>query len=426
MNCKRASSLMLDYLYGELDQKRALALENHLGVCKRCSGEFEAHKATVSAFAKLPVEEPGDAVTARIMNRAKAEKEEARAARREWSAWYWRPALAAAAAAALVIVCVVYYLPTAGKSGAPSSEMAAMKRSPASMKREESAKVALMKESVETAESRKKRLYPDATVDAPELRAQSVPAMKMPGTLETDAVLKEEARGPRPALSGAGVSEQYTEPDYVYSAPAEAAPRPTDDRLAADKSGEGMKARQNAYMMSRSLSDEAATKDSVSSLGKLETPDREVGGESEKKLLEGFERNAQIRVAQEELTMGNEYFSQHDFRQAAVNYQNVIELDPQGELVAEAKYRLAQTRQNLNQCEEAISLYNEVLEKYPGFPKRAEIYLAAGECYAALGDLEEALRNFEIVRDRVPEKREVAQEKIDLVIIQQRATTPAE
>ncbi len=426
MNCERASSLMLDYLYGELDQKRALALENHLGVCKRCSDEFEAHKATVSAFAKLPVEEPGDAVTARIMNRAKAEMEEAGAARRQKSAWYWRPALAAAAAAALVIVSVVYYLPTARKSSAPSSEIAAMKRSPASMKREESAKVAFMKESVETAESRDKGLYPGATVDAPELRAQGEPAMKISATPKAGVVLEEEAYARHSLLSGAGVSEQYMEPDYDYPKSAGAASPSTDDRLAAAKSAEGAKARQNASMMSRSLADEVETEESVSSLGKPGTPDGAAGEESEEESVTALERSAQIRMAQEELAVGNEYFSQHDFSQAAVNYQNVIELEPQGELVAEAKYRLAQTRQSLNQCEEAISLYNEVLEKYPDFPKRADIYLAAGECYVAMGDLEEALRNFEIVRDRVPEKRETAQKKIDMVIMRQRAAAPAE
>ncbi|NQU08182.1 MAG: hypothetical protein HQ583_06435, partial [Candidatus Abyssubacteria bacterium] len=111
MKCNKAQSLMLDHLYGDLKPRKQKALLQHLQVCRTCSEEFEAHKATSSAFARLDMEEPSPELSARIAAMAARDLERQELLRPLTSGWNWKPALATVAAATVAVVIIVRYVP---------------------------------------------------------------------------------------------------------------------------------------------------------------------------------------------------------------------------------------------------------------------------------------------------------------------------
>lgn len=55
MNCKKVSEIIVEYLLGELTQHKADSVQNHLGVCARCSEEARALKNGFEVMLKLPI-----------------------------------------------------------------------------------------------------------------------------------------------------------------------------------------------------------------------------------------------------------------------------------------------------------------------------------------------------------------------------------
>ena len=66
MDCQRFDDSVMDALYGELDELSAEALKRHVDACARCSSQWANLKATRAAI-QLPVVEPSDGLTERIM-----------------------------------------------------------------------------------------------------------------------------------------------------------------------------------------------------------------------------------------------------------------------------------------------------------------------------------------------------------------------
>jgi len=116
MNCKKAQSLMLDALYGELSLSNDKALKKHLDSCPQCAQEFSSQRATVSTFQKVDFENPPAALADLVKDIAIREMEQEALFAHPQRSRYWKPALASAAAALLLVVGVIYYLPQAQMS----------------------------------------------------------------------------------------------------------------------------------------------------------------------------------------------------------------------------------------------------------------------------------------------------------------------
>jgi tetratricopeptide (TPR) repeat protein len=123
--------------------------------------------------------------------------------------------------------------------------------------------------------------------------------------------------------------------------------------------------------------------------------------------------------AHNEYLDGNAYFKKEDYEQAALKYQMALELATEEKVAAVSAYQLGRSYQELEQFEQAITVYRDLVRKHPDFPGTVDVYLAIGECYLGMGDSENALRSFELVLDEFPDKREIAQEKINQTKAQQ-------
>jgi tetratricopeptide (TPR) repeat protein len=82
-------------------------------------------------------------------------------------------------------------------------------------------------------------------------------------------------------------------------------------------------------------------------------------------------------------------------------------------LSAEDSYKLGRKYQNEKLWADAIGVYERIVKDYPDFADIADVYMAIGDCYLSMGKIDDALRNFEIVRENFPVKREVAIERIE-------------
>jgi hypothetical protein len=63
MDCPRASELLVEYLYQELDSTLVVPFEAHVASCPRCAEQLQAFKATRAAVQSLPELEPPAEVT---------------------------------------------------------------------------------------------------------------------------------------------------------------------------------------------------------------------------------------------------------------------------------------------------------------------------------------------------------------------------
>ncbi|NQU08578.1 MAG: tetratricopeptide repeat protein [Candidatus Abyssubacteria bacterium] len=123
-------------------------------------------------------------------------------------------------------------------------------------------------------------------------------------------------------------------------------------------------------------------------------------------------RKSDLDTAVDEFARSNVDFDRREFNEAVMNYRDAVGMEADKQFSAKAMHRLGGTYQELDQCESAISVYEAVIEEHPDYPDLADVYLAVGECYLAMGKAEDAVRNFEIVSEKFPAKRELALQKI--------------
>src|SRR5262249_31938134 len=53
MNCKKAETLLVEYLYEELSAQKTLELERHLQSCDQCSATLESWRAIHNGYQKM-------------------------------------------------------------------------------------------------------------------------------------------------------------------------------------------------------------------------------------------------------------------------------------------------------------------------------------------------------------------------------------
>lgn len=435
MKCDKAQSLMLDHLYGDLKPREQKALLQHVQACHTCAEEYEAHKATVSAFKQVDMEEPPPGLSRKIVATA-ADRIEQQEPLPAWNRWAWKPALATAAAAMLVIVFLINN-PPAQKiahvaARAPSPGDAQMLEKAAPPQKPHMAEPAQMVEEEDVSRYRKttedlresRGSYKEnnlrfdiAATDkvggvaseshmAGLKRAKKIEERPLPIS-EATAALPVEMKDEFSVLRSMG----WTDRDEVEG----------DSKVLPDSEGEELVAASvEVYSKVPQAQESQAPESPVVRSQAEETGKGKLAYLGADGALEISQ--ARLEKAQNEYLAGNAYFGKGDFDRAVLNYQKVIALASGEELAAMSEYRLGRSYQELELFEQAISVYKEIIKKYPDFPERADVYMAVGECYLGLGNADEAIKNFEIVLDQFPDNREVAREKIGQAKLQQKVS----
>ncbi len=134
MECEKFESLIIDELYGELDEVTSAAVKRHAAGCARCGALLSGFRAT-RKVAALPVEEPSSDLEDRILS-AVREQQKVLPLRARMStmlsragAWAMQPQTAMAAVL-LLVIGTSFVLVQSRKGMAPSSDMRAAEGAP--------------------------------------------------------------------------------------------------------------------------------------------------------------------------------------------------------------------------------------------------------------------------------------------------------
>lgn len=106
---------------------------------------------------------------------------------------------------------------------------------------------------------------------------------------------------------------------------------------------------------------------------------------------------------------GEIYYSQRDYQNAKVSYQEFLIKYPKSSLVPEAYYWLGKSSQNLKEDDEAIFYFNKVFENYPQSEQAGVSVIELGKTYEATGNYQASIEVLEkatsILKDspRLPE-----------------------
>ncbi|RJP17145.1 MAG: hypothetical protein C4520_17355 [Candidatus Abyssobacteria bacterium SURF_5] len=380
MKCQKAQSLMLDSLYAVLAPRQQRALEKHLASCPACSKEFAEQKNVISVFRDVDFEKPSAALNEIVRQMAVRELEQEALFAGRRSVTYWKPALASAAAALLVIVGVVYYLPQAQKEQTiaqypPAESVAAPKADFTGAA--DGFKLKEDKMDVARDVRLESQLQPEAPVSAgiaPEKRKDLAP---MHLALEsTDELSGAET------TSGANASNFRTREEGLL----DSRPEVEIDSLRRTQKGEKL---QKTNVASPSLAPDSAT----------------LGEET---------------AGKKSLSNGDRHPVSLKYHEATESYQDAVRFAPAPKATVDAQFRLGQSYQAEKEYDRALVEYKSIMEKHPEYSSLGFVYLAAGDSYLALGRAAEAIQMYETVRDRFPELRAVALERLSS------ATAPAQ
>lgn len=97
MKCRLCEDKLIEYLYGELPEEDAAAMEEHLESSEACRRTAERHASVLEIVGSVEEEDLPRAVHTRIMGHA----EEAGTKRRSFGAWVFRPAVTTA------VICAI-------------------------------------------------------------------------------------------------------------------------------------------------------------------------------------------------------------------------------------------------------------------------------------------------------------------------------
>jgi len=87
---------------------------------------------------------------------------------------------------------------------------------------------------------------------------------------------------------------------------------------------------------------------------------------------------------------------------AIAGFTDYIDFCPNGDLLDNSQYWLAEAYYEMKQYERAIEEYKKLLSEYPDTEKKAAAYFKLGRSYEELGDKNKALEYYRILRDEFP------------------------
>lgn len=126
------------------------------------------------------------------------------------------------------------------------------------------------------------------------------------------------------------------------------------------------------------------------------------------------------RLEDYQLAIGRSYYLKGDYEQAIIEYQTVIEQYPDGDLVPQAEYQIANSYFVMNRCEPAVKQFDLLLENRPDVSFRSDILLSIGVCMEEREEYAYALQLYEEILNKYG-NRELIQRKIDAVLARMRA-----
>ncbi|MBK9099604.1 MAG: tetratricopeptide repeat protein [bacterium] len=88
---------------------------------------------------------------------------------------------------------------------------------------------------------------------------------------------------------------------------------------------------------------------------------------------------------------GEIYYSQRDYENAKLSYQEFLVKYPKSSFVPEAYYWLGKSSQNLKQDDEAIFYFNKVFDSYPGSESAAVSVIELGKMYEVAGNYQASI-----------------------------------
>ena len=115
LHCNDIDGLMVDWLYGELDDSKASMVQGHVESCARCTAEQAAFSRTRELVSALPTQEPPSSLTAMLVREAALSAKPTTAVAPEptsggfgaWLSKLFAPLMHPAAAAVATLVLVI-------------------------------------------------------------------------------------------------------------------------------------------------------------------------------------------------------------------------------------------------------------------------------------------------------------------------------
>lgn len=384
MKCTKAESWMMGYLYGELAVRRVLRLEGHLKDCGKCSEKLAGYEATLQDFRRLESlqGEPAEvdpSVGARVLAAAYRQKPEGR---RSGVRFVLHPAFSAAVMILLVTGALVY-TQTSLLPARERKRLAKVADKYGRLDLQTKAKSTYMETEPAVNEGRAIQQWREA--EPPTVSIDR----KADGFAVAGRALNQMEEEPAPLAPAGGMLDEVMpmgEPlgFDLSDAPAKEARMPSTEmgaRSSLKKAEQPAEAEE--LVMEDAVLQAVEEKDLIEADESLVPVDHRVRGEYEKGDLE---------------------FSNANYDQAIVHYQNVVQVRPYSDLAAVAQHQTAVSYRNMRQFDSAIKAYAEIVKRYPDYGNMAQVLVEYGDTYSSLGEYERALENYLLCARKFPEQ----------------------
>ncbi len=139
----------------------------------------------------------------------------------------------------------------------------------------------------------------------------------------------------------------------------------------------------------------------VGNLQQLMLNEQDKAIKSYRKLVASYPVNSYTITAQQRIAeIQKNHFE--NFRQAIIEYENLIRADPDHIQAASFQFEIAQCYTLLHNYDQAAIEYKKLVEHYPKFERLDEVYFQMGNNDYIAGHYDEARKSYQMVSDRFP------------------------
>lgn len=111
--------------------------------------------------------------------------------------------------------------------------------------------------------------------------------------------------------------------------------------------------------------------------------------------------------------LGNLYFNQGEFANAITSYSLALTMNPQESQKSIIGYQLALSYKNLNDCNSAVRVLDDIQRKNPQYPRIDEVFKMEGDCYLDLGVYDKAETSYTNLISKFPEKQPMVADSLE-------------
>ncbi len=361
MDCKKAETVLVDYLYQELSAPKIVELEKHLEVCDGCSRTLESWRAIHEGYKKSAEEpQPAPYLRQRIMIAAREEMER-RPTFTERLFALAKPAFILPIAVFAVLTILFYPRQEARKIAQVPPKSAAEVAAPVSMNQPE--------------DFRQK-----------EDRGRATGGYS--GQMDADKLIAKDRE------EAAGKKQEYAETDT---------PQHRYDSQNLSK-------RKNAELNEEMKAGEAAPEPSASAPPPAEQMAQNTKLEQEKK-APSIVAKSSLPLSPETVYKESQTMLVNDDLQGSAKVaQQAIGQDSNKSLATEIHQDGIRWQQN-RECEKAILQFNLVANNYRDYSAMGDVLVRLGDCYAEIGQTENARKTYQQLLNSKSYKT-VAQQKL--------------